>query len=52
MSEKKGCFRKIKKYCKSLNKRKQVEDLTVQLLATKVLIAHVNGLTELSTELV
>lgn len=26
-------FRKINKHCKSLNKRKQVEDLTAQLLA-------------------
>lgn len=47
-SEERGCFKKTNKRCKSLNKRKQVKDLTAQLSPTQLPVAHVNILTELS----
>lgn len=50
-SEERGCIKKTNKCCKSLNKRKQVKDLTVQLSPTQSPAAHVNILTELSTGL-
>lgn len=51
-SEERGCFKKTNKYCKSLNKRKQVKDLTAPLSPTQLPVAHVNVLIELSTGLV
>lgn len=50
-SEERGCFKKTSERCKSLNKRKQVRDLTAQLSPTQLPAAHVNILSELSTGL-
>lgn len=49
-AEERGCFKKTNKCCKSLNKRKQVKDLAAQLSPTQLPAAHVNILTELSTQ--